>query len=174
MLKIVHSVLIMGVSGSGKSTVAALLAAQLGCPLLEGDSLHSAHNIERMAAGHALTDADRQDWLAAIAARIAAAASAGQCLVVSCSALKRSYRDILRQADPRLVLVYLKGDMTLIRARLARRQYHFMPPALLESQFQTLEEPAPDEHAIECSIELCPDAMVASILPRITEAASRP
>jgi gluconokinase len=173
-MALVHSVVVMGVSGSGKSTVANLLASQLGCPLLEGDSLHSAHNIERMAAGHALTDADRQDWLAAIAARIAAAQSAGQFLVVSCSALKRSYRDMLRRADPRLVFVYLKGDMALIRARLARRQDHFMPTALLESQFQTLEEPAPDEHAIECSIALRPAAMVAWMLPRIAEAASRP
>jgi gluconokinase len=174
MVKVVHSVLVMGVSGSGKSTVAELLASRLGWYMLEGDSLHSAHNVERMAAGYALTDADRQDWLAAIAARIAGAANAGQFLVVSCSALKRSYRDILREADPRLVFVYLKGDMALIRARLARRQHHFMAPALLESQFQTLEEPAPDEHAIECSIELRPDAMVAALLPRITEAASQP
>ena len=173
-MNVVHSILVMGVSGSGKSTVADLLASRLGRHLLEGDSLHSAHNIERMAAGHALTDADRQDWLAAIAARIAAAASAGQCLVVSCSALKRSYRDILRKPDPRLIFVYLKGDMALIRARLAGRQHHFMPPALLESQFQALEEPAPDEHAIECSIALSPDAIVASILPRITEAAGKP
>ena len=173
-MEVLHSVVVMGVSGSGKSTVANLLALQLGCALLEGDSLHSDHNIERMAAAHALTDADRQDWLAAIAARIAAAASAGQFLVVSCSALKRSYRDILRQADPRLIFVYLKGEAALIRARLARRQDHFMPAALLESQFQTLEEPAPDEHALECSIALSPDAMVASILPRIADAASQP
>jgi gluconokinase len=173
MLKVVHSVVVMGVSGSGKSTVADLLATQLGCPLLEGDSLHSAHNVERMAAGHALTDADRQDWLAAIAARIAAASGAGKFLVVSCSALKRSYRDILRQADPRLVFVYLNGDAALIRARLAQRHHHFMPPSLLESQFQTLEEPAPDEHAIECSIALRPEAIVASILPRVTEAATQ-
>jgi gluconokinase len=174
MLKLIGSVVVMGVSGSGKSTVADLLASQLGCPLLEGDSLHSAHNIERMAAGHALTDADRHDWLAAIARRLAAAASAGHFLVASCSALKRSYRDVLRQPDPRLVFVYLKGDMALIRARLARRQHHFMPPALLESQFQTLEEPSPDEHAIECSIALSPDAMVAAILPRINQVASQP
>jgi gluconokinase len=166
-LKADHRLVIMGVSGSGKSTVAELLAAALGCPMLEGDSLHSAHNIERMAAGHALTDADRQDWLSAIAGRIAAAADAGQSLVVSCSALKRCYRDILRQADARLTVVYLKGDRALIQARLARRQHHFMPPALLESQFQTLEEPTPDEHAIVCDIGLSPADAVAAIVPRL-------
>jgi gluconokinase len=164
---ILRRVVVMGVSGSGKSTVAELLAAELGCPMLEGDSLHSAHNIQRMAAGHALTDADRQDWLAAIADRIEKAVAARQSLVVSCSALKRRYRDTLRAADPQLTLVYLKGDMELIRARLAQRQHHFMPPALLESQFQTLEEPGPDEHAIECNIALGPADTVARILPRL-------
>jgi gluconokinase len=166
-MQILRRVVVMGVSGSGKSTVAELLAAELGCPMLEGDSLHSAHNIERMAAGHALTDADRQDWLAAIAERIEKAVAARQSLVVSCSALKRRYRDTLRAADPQLTLVYLKGDMAFIRSRLAQRQHHFMPPALLESQFQTLEEPRPDEHAIECSIALGPADIVAGILPRL-------
>lgn len=135
--------------------------------MLEGDSLHSAHNVERMAAGHALTDADRQDWLAAIAARIALAVSGGQSLVVSCSALRRRYRDILREADEALRFVYLRGSEALIRDRLARRRHHFMPPALLDSQFQTLEEPTPDERAIECGIELSPAAMIAQILPRL-------
>lgn len=160
-------VVVMGVSGSGKSTVAELLAVELGCPMLEGDSLHSARNIERMSAGHALSDADRQDWLAAIADRIAQAVDARQALVVSCSALKRRYRDTLRAADPRLIIVYLKGDMELIRSRLAHRQHHFMSPTLLESQFQTLEEPGPDEQVIECNIALGPADMVAGILPRL-------
>ncbi len=135
--------------------------------MLEGDSLHSAHNVQRMATGHALTDADRQDWLAAIAARIAVAVSGGQALVVSCSALKRRYRDILREADETLRFVYLKGSEAVIRDRLARRRHHYMPPALLDSQFEILEEPTPDERAIECDIDLSPVAMVAQILPRL-------
>jgi carbohydrate kinase (thermoresistant glucokinase family) len=147
--------------------MAELLAFELGCPMLEGDSLHSAQNKERMAAGHALTDADRQDWLAAIADRIAQAVSARQGLVVSCSALKRRYRDTLRAADPRLTFVYLKGDRELIRSRLTHRQHHFMPPALLDSQFQTLEEPGADERAIECGIARSPADMVAEILPQL-------
>jgi carbohydrate kinase (thermoresistant glucokinase family) len=160
-------IVVMGVSGSGKSTVAELLATAVGCPMLEGDSLHSAHNVERMAAGHALTDADRQDWLAAIAEHIAKAVAARQSLVVSCSALKRRYRDILRQADPRLIFVHLKGDKELVRSRLALRRQHFMSPALLDSQFEALEVPSADEAAIECSIALDPAEIVASILPRL-------
>jgi gluconokinase len=166
-LKIAYRVVVMGVSGSGKSTVAELLATELQCPMLEGDNLHSAHNIERMTAGHALTDADRQGWLAAIASRIAAAVAGGESLVVSCSALKHRYRDMLRQADEELIFVYLKGSEELIRTRLSRRERHFMPPGLLDSQFQTLEEPTPDEHAIECSIEQSPADTVASILPHL-------
>ena len=166
-MQVVRNVVVMGVSGSGKSTVAELLAVELGCPMLEGDSLHSAHNKERMAAGHALTDADRQGWLEAIADRIAQAVAARQALVVSCSALKRRYRDTLRTADPQLKLVYLKGDKELIRSRLTQRHDHFMSPALLDSQFQTLEEPGPDEHVIECNIALDPAGMVAGIVPRL-------
>lgn len=166
-MQVVRRLVVMGVSGSGKSTVAQLLAAELGCPMLEGDSLHSARNIERMASGHALSDADRQDWLAAIADCIAQAVSARQSLVVSCSALKRRYRDMLRAADPRLILVYLKGDMELIRSRLAQRQHHFMPAALLESQFQTLEEPGSDEQVIECSIAFGAADIVGRVLPRL-------
>src|SRR5271170_5998493 len=98
-------IVVMGVSGSGKSTVAGLLAEKLSCPMLEGDSLHSAENIRRMASGIALDDADRGPWLRAIAQRIASASREGRSLVVSCSALKRRYRDILREGDPRLILV---------------------------------------------------------------------
>jgi gluconokinase len=161
------SIVVMGVSGSGKSTTAELLAAQLGCPMLDGDSLHSAQNIERMRAGHALTDDDRRDWLALLANHVAAASHDGKLLVVACSALKRSYRDILRAADPRMIFVYLKGGKELIDLRLRQRRSHFMPPKLLDSQFETLEEPEADEGAVQCDIALSPAAIVSSIVAQI-------
>jgi gluconokinase len=161
-------VVVMGVSGSGKTTIATLLAARLGCPMLEGDNLHSAENIQRMAAGQALTDNDRREWLAALAGRIETASRDGQSLVLSCSALKRNAaRDVLRRADMHLIFVYLKGDKELIRSRLTRRQNHFMSPALLDSQFDTLEAPTADEHVIECDITPDPEAIVASILTQL-------
>src|ERR1700719_2080329 len=112
----------MGVSGSGKSTIARLLAERLACSFLEGDSLHCAANIERMASGTALTDADRRDWLHAIAQRIGIAARAAQPLVVTCSALKRRYRNVLRQADANLIFVHLAGERQLVGRRPGRGQ----------------------------------------------------
>lgn len=140
-------VVVMGVSGSGKSTVGRLLAARLGAGFVEGDDLHPPDNVARMAAGIPLTDDDRRGWLLALAQRLAAARSAGRSLVVSCSALKRSYRDLLRGAAPDLALVHLVGAPALLEARLAARIDHFMPPALLASQLETLELPAADERA---------------------------
>jgi len=162
-------IVVMGVSGSGKSTVAGLLAEKLSCPMLEGDSLHSAENIRRMASGIALDDADRGPWLRAIAQRIASASREGRSLVVSCSALKRRYRDILREGDPRLILVYLAGDPRLIGQRMSRRHDHFMPPALLDSQFKALETPDPDEHAIRCDIAENPQDIVQSVLGTLVD-----
>jgi gluconokinase len=160
-------IVVMGVSGSGKTTIAQQLAAELGCPMLEGDSLHSTRNIQRMRAGRALTDDDRRAWLAAIAGRIEAASRDGETLVVSCSALKRRYREVLRHADPDLVLVYLTGDKELIHSRLIGRQNHFMSPVLLESQFEALEEPAADENAIRCAVTLSPRDIAAAILRQL-------
>ena len=123
----------MGVSGAGKSTVGRLIAARLDCPFRDADSFHPKANIEKMSRGAPLTDADRWPWLHAIAAWIAEHRAAGTTCVVTCSALKRVYRDIVtdnQRADVRLV--YLKGDFDLIAARLAARTDHFMPPALLE------------------------------------------
>ena len=158
---------IMGVSGSGKSLVGAKLARGLDIEFVEGDDLHPTANVQRMAAGIPLTDDDRRGWLIAIAARLREAKRAGIGLVVSCSALKRSYRDLLRsrvEADVRFV--YLAGSRALLAERLAQRRGHFMPPALLESQLSILEEPSPDERAWVCDISQAPDAIVADLVKR--------
>ena len=141
-------VVVMGVSGSGKSTVAALLAAALGCQFQEGDDLHPPENVEKMRGGTPLTDADRIPWLHKIAEEIDGWRARSQCGVLTCSALKRSYRDIIIGDRGDVVLVYLKGSHDLIHRRMAARHEHYMPIALLDSQFATLEEPTPDEHPI--------------------------
>src|SRR6516164_6589394 len=145
-------VVVMGVSGSGKSTVAALLAAALGCQFQEGDDLHPPENVEKMRRGTPLTDADRMPWLRKIAAEIDGWRARGECGVLTCSALKRSYRDIIIGDRQDVVLVYLKGSHELIHQRMVARHEHFMPIALLDSQFATLEEPSPDEHPIVVDI----------------------
>ena len=139
-------VVVMGVSGSGKSTVGAHLAAAIGVPFVEGDDFHPPRNVQRMAAGTALTDADRQGWLEALAQRLREARALG--VVLACSALKRRYRDLLRAAAPTLTLVHVHGDAALLARRIGTRPGHFMPPSLLASQVATLEPPAADEHAI--------------------------
>ena len=141
-------VVVMGVSGSGKSTVAALLAAALGCQFQEGDDLHPPENVEKMRGGTPLTDADRIPWLHKIAEEIDGWRARSQCGVLTCSALKRSYRDIIIGDRGDVILVYLKGSHDLIHRRMAARHEHYMPIALLDSQFATLEEPTPDEHPI--------------------------
>jgi carbohydrate kinase (thermoresistant glucokinase family) len=141
-------VVVMGVSGSGKSTVAARLAAALGFQFQEGDDLHPRENVEKMRGGTPLTDADRMPWLRKIAEEIDGWRARGECGVLTCSALKRSYRDIIIGDCRDVVLVYLKGSRDLIHQRLIARHEHFMPVALLDSQFATLEEPTPDEHPI--------------------------
>jgi carbohydrate kinase (thermoresistant glucokinase family) len=155
---------IMGVSGSGKTTVARPLAARLGWRFKEGDDFHPPANIAKMEAGTPLDDADRAPWLAAIAAWIDGQAVSGQGGVVTCSALKRAYRDRLRGGRPQVRIVYLKGTQQLISARLAKRQHHFMPPTLLASQFATLEPPAPDEHPIVIDIDQPVAAQVEAIV----------
>ncbi len=158
---------IMGVSGSGKSLIGARLARELRVEFVEGDDLHPPDNVRRMAAGISLTDTDRKSWLMAIAARLREAKRAGTGLVASCSALKRSYRDLLRSSsDARVQFVYLAGTRPLLAERMANRRGHFMPPALLESQLDTLEEPAPNERAWVCDIRETPDTIVASLVKR--------
>jgi gluconokinase len=157
---------VMGVSGSGKSLIGDAFAYALGIPFVEGDEYHPAENVERMSRGIALTDADRGDWLRALATRIREAKDAGTGLVMTCSALKRSYRDILRAEAHELRFVFLQGPRALIAERVAGRRGHFMPPSLLESQFATLEEPSPDEHAWVCDIRQSPEDLVAALVAR--------
>lgn len=147
---------VMGVAGSGKSTVGQLLAKRLGVEFLEGDELHPPRNVERMAAGIALTDADRRDWLNEIARQLADARAGHHGLVVSCSALKRSYRDTLRAASSALAFVHLHGSAELLEARMRARTDHYMPVSLLTSQLQTLEPPGADERAMTFDTALAP------------------
>jgi gluconokinase len=158
---------IMGVCGSGKSLIGAALARELGVEFVEGDALHPPDNVKRMAAGVPLTDYDRQGWLTAIATRLRDARREGVGLVVSCSALKQKYRDVLRSAgDSDVRFVFLAGDRALVAERLASRRGHFMPPSLLDSQLATLEEPSPDEGAWTCDIRHTPESIVAEVVRR--------
>ena len=164
----VPSVLVvMGVSGSGKTTIAALLAGRLRWDFEDGDDFHPPANVEKMHGGTPLTDEDRWPWLRAIAAWIDAIRESGQHGIVACSALRRAYRDILvgERADVRLV--YLNGSRDLIARRQAARHNHFMPASLVDSQFATLEEPGPDEHPIVASIEPRPAQVVDSIVAQL-------
>jgi len=160
----------MGVSACGKSTVGRLLAQARAATCLDGDDFHTPEDVARMAAGHALTDADRQGWLAALSERLAQARTAGEDVVLSCSALKRRYRDLLRQGAPELVLVYLHGSRELLAARIAARTDHYMPPALLDSQLATLEPPQPDESALAFDVALTPPQIVDGILQQMAPA----
>jgi gluconokinase len=166
-------VVVMGASGSGKTTIGTRLANAIHAEFADGDRFHPAANVEKMRNGIALADEDRWPWLAAIAAHIDQFRGSGRRAVIACSALKRSYRDILIGGRPDVRLVYLKGDQTLVARRIARRR-HFMPAALLPSQFETLEEPGPDEHPIIVSIEPGPSEIVGRIIAglRIAGAAS--
>ena len=134
-------IILMGVSGAGKTTVGQLLAQDLGWPFFEGDDFHPRSNVVKMAQGIALTDADRWPWLDSIRERIGTLVASGQNAVIACSALRQTYREHLLEGIRETVLVYLKGNYSLISSRLAQRQDHFMNANLLDSQFRTLEEP---------------------------------
>ncbi len=157
----------MGVAGAGKTVVGSLLARALGVAYLDGDDLHPPENVQRMAQGIPLTDDDRRGWLAAIATHMAEARGTGTGLVVSCSALKRAYRDVLRSADVDLRFVHLTGDRALIARRLSQRVGHYMPASLLESQLATLEPPAPDECAWTFDVAGSPESLVQQIVTRL-------
>ncbi len=146
-------VVVMGVSGSGKTTIAAGLAGRLGWVLLEGDDFHPPSNVAKMAAGTPLTDEDRWPWLRAIAARMDELRARGVSAMVACSALKRAYRAVLIGDRSDVVLLYPRGSKELISRRMVARQGHFMPPALLDSQFATLEAPGADENPIVIDID---------------------
>jgi len=159
---------VMGVAGSGKSLIGAAFARALGIDFVEGDDYHPQENVQRMASGIPLTDADRMGWLLSLAARIRVAKDAGTGLVVACSALKRSYRDLLRAESgaPRLQFVFLRGAPALIAERLAGRRGHFWPASLLDSQFDALQEPSPDEEGWVCDIADSPENIVAALVAR--------
>jgi len=154
---------IMGVSGSGKTTVGAALARRLGWLFQEGDALHPPENIAKMKAGHPLDDEDRAPWLAAVASRIDQWRDDGKCGVVACSALKRRYRDIIIGGRADVRLIYLEGSRALIGERLAQRRDHFMPASLLDSQFAALQPPTADEDSITVPVDVPVDAIVARI-----------
>jgi gluconokinase len=161
----------MGVAGAGKTTIAGSLAEALHCPFLEGDNLHPPSNIEKIRHGVPLDDADRLPWLKAISTEIDRWQLLGSSGVVTCSALKRHYRDILIGHRRGIRFVYLRGSKELIRARLATRHGHFMPAALLDSQFAALEEPGPEENAIIADVAGEPDAIIRAVLGSLKKSA---
>jgi carbohydrate kinase (thermoresistant glucokinase family) len=156
--------IVMGVSGSGKSTVAGALAERLGWALAEGDDFHPPGNIAKMHAGTPLTDADRFPWLKSIVGWIDTRLKAGQSGIVTCSALKRAYRDLLSKGRPEILFVYLKGSPAVMAKHLAGRQGHFMPASLLASQFDTLEEPGSDEPVLTVNDDQPVEAIVDEIV----------
>lgn len=157
----------MGVSGSGKTTIARGVAERLGWELLEGDSFHPPANVEKMSHGVPLTDDDRWPWLRAIAAEVDRLRAEGRSAAVACSALKRAYRDLLLGGHPDGILVYLEGSPELIGQRMQARKGHFMPSKLLESQFATLEPPVPDENPVTVSVAPAPDAIIDAVVHRL-------
>jgi carbohydrate kinase (thermoresistant glucokinase family) len=156
---------LMGVSGCGKSTVGGVLAGRLGWDMGEGDDLHPPENVAKMATGHPLTDADRRPWLARVRGWIDEHIDAGQPGVITCSALKRAYRDVLR--NDHVVFVHLTGSREQLLARLATREAHFMPVSLLDSQLADLEPPGPDEQAITVDIGPSPSVQAAVIVDKL-------
>ncbi len=164
-------IIVMGVAGCGKTSVGEALAKRLGLPFRDADEFHPKANIEKMSAGIPLTDEDRWPWLEAIGRALAEADGR---LIVACSALKRAYRQCLRQTAGRpVIFLWLDGSKATIGARMARRKHHFMPTSLLDSQFATLEPPGPDELAVRVSVEPPRDAVVAAALAALPAARDR-
>ena len=160
-------ILVMGVASSGKTSLGERLAERLGWPFRDADSFHPPENVAKMAGGTPLNDDDRKPWLAAIAAWIDDLRARGEHGIVTCSALKRAYRQVIVGDRPDVALVYLKGSRELIGRRMAARQHHFMPPALLDSQFDQLEEPGDDEKPLVVSVEDSKDAIVQDVVERL-------
>lgn len=166
------ALVVMGVSGSGKSTIADRLAVRLDWRFEDGDGFHPPSNVAKMSAGQPLTDDDRRPWLQAIADEIDRVSRQGERLVVACSALKRSYRDILSHGRKDIRFVFLNGSYELIAGRLAARKGHFMPPGLLASQFKTLEPPDTSEHPVTVSIDAPVETIVDDIIHQLKLVAS--
>ena len=167
------ALIVMGVAGSGKSTIGETLAGRIGWRFEDGDKFHPASNVAKMSAGVPLTDDDRWPWLQAIADEIDRLCAAGERAVVACSALRRVYRDVLIHGRNDVRLVYLDGSQQLIADRLNRRKGHFMPPDLLASQFKTLEPPERDERAITVPIDASVEAIVDDIVGQLTLSPNR-
>jgi gluconokinase len=163
----VPPIIIMGIQGSGKSTIGELLAQRLGVPFIDGDTLHSRVNKEWMASGHALSDAQRLPWLHEVGERLALADGAG--VVVACSALKRSYRDLLRDHAPTMLTIFARGDIGLIHERITARRHEYMPTSLLPTQLEDLEERRDDEAGLTVDIAETPEQIVESIMTMISE-----
>src|SRR6266849_8272162 len=161
------ALVVMGVSGSGKSTIGEKLAERLGWSYEDGDKFHPASNVAKMSAGQPLTDEDRWPWLRAIADEIERICEAGEHAVIASSALKRAYRDILVHGRPDVRIIYLNGPQELIASRLALRKHHFMPPGLLESQFRTLEPPDASENPVAVSIDGSVETIVDDIFRQL-------
>jgi gluconokinase len=164
-------VVVMGVSGVGKTTIGKQIAKQLGARFLEGDDYHPKANIEKMSHGEPLTDADRKPWLDRLARELDASRVKGENVVLTCSALRRLYRDILRAGHDDVDFVFLDAEQAVIQKRLDARKGHFMPPSLLDSQFAALERPGPDERAVPADATQPPGAIVAAVLERLQQRA---
>jgi gluconokinase len=160
-------IIIMGIQGCGKSTIGELLARRLGVPFIDGDTLHPAENKEWMASGRALSDAQRLPWLREVGQRLALAEATG--VVVACSALKRSYRDLLREHAPTMLTIFARGDVDLIHARIAARRHEYMPASLLPTQLEDLEERQDDERGLTVDIARTPEQIVETILTVIPQ-----
>lgn len=154
---------LMGVAGSGKTSVGEALSARMGIPYLDGDTLHPPGNIAKMSRGEPLTDADRWPWLA----RVGQALAGQEALILGCSALRRSYRDRIRAEAGAVIFVHLAGSRSVIAARMRQRGGHFMPVALLDSQFAALEPPAPEEHAVTVKVDQPLENVVNDILHQL-------
>lgn len=159
------SIVVMGVQGVGKTTIGTQLAERLGVPFIDGDRLHPPRNVELMASGHPLTDEDREPWLRRVGETLAEHRATGG-LVIVCSALRRRYRDALRSFDSEAFFVELHGPMELVAERIGKRTHEYMPPALLQSQYDTLEPLAADERGMRVSIEPAPEVIVDEVLAR--------
>ena len=162
------AIVVMGVSGCGKTTIASRVAARLGWPFAEADNFHSQANVTKMRSGIPLDDADRWPWLDSLADWIDARRAEGKPCVVACSALKRTYRERLARGHDDVRFVYLRGDYETIAGRLSGRSGHYMPPSLLRTQYDVLEEPGVDEQALVLGIDVSPESLVDDIVDRLS------